>query len=79
MRERRGRGDPPVRCAGWVVEHEAVIIYRSRYHRLLVNRPHQRGRAGDGTTEERDGDPPGTRTYGILYVPCKYRTALQHR
>lgn len=23
------------------VEHGAVIIYRSRYHRLLVNRPHQ--------------------------------------
>jgi len=26
------------------IEHGAVIIYRSRYHRLLVNRPHQ----GDG-------------------------------
>ena len=25
------------------VEHGAVIIYRSRYHRLLVNRPHQEG------------------------------------
>ena len=27
------------------VEHGAVIIYRSRYHRLLVNRPHQEGGA----------------------------------
>lgn len=36
-KDRRGAG-------GSGIEHGAVIIYRSRYHRLLVNRPHQ----GDG-------------------------------
>lgn len=49
--EKRGRGGrerESERERGGI-EQGAVIIYRSRYHRLLVNRPHQ------GVGEKRDG------------------------
>lgn len=47
-KERGGRESEREREERGGIEHGAVIIYRSRYHRLLVNRPHQ------GVGEKRD-------------------------
>lgn len=50
IQERKREGRERKRERGGGIEQGAVIIYRSRYHRLLVNRPHQ------GVGEKRDGE-----------------------